>query len=312
LQRFRSDYHLRHLENRRDKMPNYSTSSIMTRDGVALHLHRWQAAPSFQRPLARIALVHGLAEHGRRYDAFALRLNAAGIELIAADLRGHGKSPGERVWIDHFDQYLLDTDALLDAAATTAPPDVPLVLMGHSMGGAIAALWVAERLPASSHRLAGLILSSAALKPGDDAPRWKLAIGGLISRVLPRYGALRIDPVALSRAHGVVEANRRDPLVHHGAVPARTAAQIVDAMKRIVGGRAKITLPVFVFHGTVDTLTNPDGSREFEAHVGSTDTTLMMLDGSFHETLNDLDRDRVIKALIDWTIVRADLARGRM
>jgi alpha-beta hydrolase superfamily lysophospholipase len=312
LQWFGPDYHLRHLENGRGKMPNYSTSSIVTRDGVALHLHRWQAAASFSRPLARIALVHGLAEHGRRYDAFALRLNAAGIELIAADLRGHGKSPGERVWIDHFDQYLLDTDALLEAAATSAPADVPLVLMGHSMGGAIAALWVAERSAASRHRLAGLILSSAALKPGDDAPRWKLAMGGLIGRALPRYGALTIDPAALSRAHGVVEANRRDPLVHHGAVPARTAAQIVDGMKRIVAGRAKITLPVFIFHGTADTLTNPDGSREFDAHAGSTDTTLMMLDGSFHETLNDLDRDRVIKALIDWTIVRADLARGRM
>jgi acylglycerol lipase len=311
LQRFGPDYHLRHLENGRGKMPNYSTSNIATRDGVAIHLHRWQAAPSFPKPLARIALVHGLAEHGRRYDAFALRLNAAGIELIAADLRGHGKSAGERVWIDHFDRYLFDTEALLEAAATTAPTDIPLVLMGHSMGGTIAALWVAERLAGSSHPLAGLILSSPALKPGDDVPRWKLAMGGLISRLLPRYGALTIDPATLSRAHGVVEANRRDPLVHHAAVPARTAAQIVDGMKRVIAGHAKITLPVFIFHGTADTLTNPDGSREFDAHAGSTDTTLMMLDGSFHETLNDLDRDRVIKAIIDWTIVRADLARGQ-
>src|SRR5882757_96000 len=99
----------------------YSTSSIATRDGIGLHLHRWQAAPSFPKPLARIALVHGLAEHARRYEAFALRLNAAGIELIAMDLRGHGKSSGERVWIDSFNDYLVDTDALLDAAQATAP-----------------------------------------------------------------------------------------------------------------------------------------------------------------------------------------------
>ena len=287
----------------------YSTSSIATADGIGLHLHRWQAAATFPKPLARIALVHGLAEHARRYDAFALRLNAAGVELIAVDLRGHGKSPGERVWINSFDDYLLDTDALLDAADITAPLEIPLFLMGHSMGGAIAALYAAERLPGSHRKLAGLILSSAALKTPADAPRWKLKLGGLISRVMPRFPALTIDPATLSRAHGVVEANRRDPLVHHRAIPARTASQIVAAMRRIAAKRTSIDLPLFVFHGTKDALTNPDGSREFEANTGSTDTTLLILEGSYHETLNDLDRDRVIKALIDWTLVRAGVER---
>jgi acylglycerol lipase len=290
----------------------YSTSSMATADGIDLHLHRWQAAATFSKPLARIALVHGLAEHARRYDAFALRLNAAGIELIAADLRGHGKSPGERVWIKSFDDYLLDTDALLNAADTIAPLKIPLFLMGHSMGGAIAALYAAERLPESGRKLAGLILSSAALKPPADAPRWKLKLGGLISRLMPHFPALTIDPATLSRAHGVVEANRRDPLVHHRPIPARTAAQIVAAMRRIAARRTSIDLPLFVFHGTIDALTNPDGSREFEANTGSADTTLLILEGSYHETLNDLDRDRVIKALIDWTLVRAELGRSRM
>jgi acylglycerol lipase len=301
----------------RSTMPNtarstYSTSSIATRDGLNLHLHRWQAAANYPKPVARIALVHGLAEHARRYEAFALRLNEAGIELIAMDLRGHGKSPGERVWIESFDDYLLDTDALLDVAQTTAPPGIPLFLMGHSMGGAIAALYAAERLPESGRKLAGLILSSAALKPPADAPRWKLALGGTMSRFIPRFPALRIDPASLSRARGVTEANRRDPLVHHLPIPARTAAQIVAAMARIAAKRASINLPLFVFHGTHDALTNPDGSREFEASTGSTDSTLLILEGSYHETLNDLDRDRVIKALIDWTLVRAELQRTRM
>jgi len=296
----------------KNERSTYSTSSIATRDGIDLYLHRWEAAPSFAKPLARIALVHGLAEHARRYEALALRLNAAGIELIAMDLRGHGKSPGERVWINSFDEYLLDTDALLTAAKTTAPSDVPLLLMGHSMGGAIAALYAAERLADSGSKLAGLILSSAALKMPASAPRWKLAMGGTISRFMPRFPAMTIDPAALSRANGVVEANRRDPLVHHQAIPARTVAQIAEAMARIEAKRASIKLPLFVFHGTQDALTNPDGSREFEAHAGSTDKTLLMLEGSYHETLNDLDRDRVIKALIDWTLVRADLQKMRM
>lgn len=288
----------------------YSTSTITTRQGVALFLHRWQPATVDGRPVARIALVHGLAEHARRYDAFALRLNAAGIELIAADLRGHGKSSGERVWIERFDDYLLDADVLVEAAETTPPANVPLFLMGHSMGGAVAALYVAER--AQQRTLAGLILSSAALEPGHDVPRWKLAMGRLVSRLAPRLAAFTIDPALLSRAPGVVEANRRDPLVHHGAIPARTGAQIVAAMARIAAKRASITLPVLIFHGTADKLTEPDGSRAFDANVGSTDSTLFMFDGSYHETLNDLDRDRVIRELIEWTLVRADLARAKM
>ncbi|MDR5751244.1 MULTISPECIES: alpha/beta hydrolase [unclassified Caballeronia] len=288
----------------------YSTSTITTRQGVALFLHRWQPATVDGRPVARIALVHGLAEHARRYDAFALRLNAAGIELIAVDLRGHGKSSGERAWIERFDDYLLDADVLVEAAETTPPANVPLFLMGHSMGGAVAALYVAER--AQKRKLAGLILSSAALEPGHDVPRWKLAMGRLVSRLAPRAPALTIDPALLSRAPGVVEANRRDPLVHHGAIPARTGAQIVAAMARIAAKRASITLPVLIFHGTADKLTEPAGSRTFDANVGSTDSMLFMFDGSYHETLNDLDRDRVIRELVEWTLVRADLARARM
>jgi len=97
--------------------------------------------------------------------------------------------------------------------------------------------------------------------------------------------------------------------VHHGAVPARTAAQILAGMDRVAAKRGAIALPLLVFHGTADAICDPAGSREFEANVGSTDSTLVMYEGSVHETLNDLDRDRVIRDLIDWTLVRADYAR---
>ncbi|WP_244825903.1 alpha/beta hydrolase [Caballeronia sp. TF1N1] len=284
----------------------YSTSTVTTRQGVELFLHRWQPKPPLE-PTARIALVHGLAEHAGRYDALALALNAAGIELFAIDLRGHGKSSGERAWVRVFTDYLLDAEVLLEACATTPPADTPLFLMGHSMGGAIAALHAAER--ESEKKLAGLILSSPALRIGSGTPRWKTTLNRIVGTLMPRWPAFSIDPALLSRAPGVVEANRRDPLVHHGPVPARTGAQILAAMERIAAKRDLIKLPLLVFHGTADVICDPAGSREFEANAGSTDSTLEMVDGSYHETLNDLDRDRVIRALIDWTLVRADYAR---
>jgi acylglycerol lipase len=284
----------------------YSTSTVTTRQGIELVLHRWQPEPV--RPaVARIALIHGLAEHAGRYDAFALALNGAGIELIAIDLRGHGKSSGERVWVRVFTDYLRDADVLLEACAATPPAGTPLFLMGHSMGGLIAALYAIER--AGAHPLAGLILSSPALRPGSGTPRWKAALSRIVGTLVPRLPAFAIDPAQLSRAPGVVEANRRDPLVHHGAIPARTAAQLLAGMERVAQGRAGIALPYLIFHGTADTLCDPAGSREFEAHAGSADATLDLYEGSYHETLNDLDRERVIRKLIDWTLVRADYAR---
>ncbi|WP_231753048.1 alpha/beta hydrolase [Burkholderia sp. TSV86] len=276
---------------------------MRTADGLELAVHRWPVAASFGAPRASVALVHGLAEHAGRYQALAEQLNAAGIELVSADLRGHGRSPGERAWIERFDAFLEDADAIVAGAARN--DGTPLFLMGHSMGGAIAALYAIKCAPARRRTLAGLILSSPALAPGRDVPRWMLAASRLVSRIWPRFPALKIDAALLSRDPAVVAANRADPLVHHGPVPARTGAEILAAMQEIERGRAALRLPVLVYHGTTDKLTEPDGSRDFGAHVGSPDRTLTIYEGSYHETINDLDRERVIGALIDWILSRA-------
>ncbi|WP_107310991.1 alpha/beta hydrolase [Burkholderia metallica] len=275
---------------------------LRTADGLELASYRWPAGDGTVPPRATIALVHGLAEHAGRYAALAARLNAAGIDVLAIDLRGHGQSPGKRAWVERFDGYLDDADALV---AEAARGDAPLFLMGHSMGGAVAALYAIERAPARGHALTGLVLSSPALAPGRDVPRWMLAVSRVISRVWPTFPAIRIDAALLSRDPAVVAANRADPLVHHAAVPARTGAEILDAMARIESGRGGLRVPVLVYHGTEDKLTEPDGSRAFGARVGSPDRTLTLYEGGFHETMNDLERDRVTDALIAWIHARA-------
>jgi acylglycerol lipase len=269
-------------------------SSVTTADGVALPLYRWPANGATR---ATLALVHGLAEHAGRYAALAGRLNAEGIEVVAIDLRGHGHAPGKRAYVKRFDDYLLDTQALLDDAAQSC---APLFLMGHSMGGAVAALYAIDRLETTGRQLNGLILSSPALAPGRDVPGWMLKLSQVISRLYPSFPAMKIDAALLSRLQPVVNANRNDPLVHHGAIPARTGAELLLAMARIERGRAGLRMPLLVFHGTEDKLTEPDGSRDFGQHAGSPDKTLTLHEGSYHETMNDLDRDRVIGGLIDW------------
>jgi alpha-beta hydrolase superfamily lysophospholipase len=272
--------------------------TVSTRDGIDLVSYRW---PADGQPRATIALIHGLAEHAGRYQALAASLNQAGIEVVALDLRGHGRSPGERAWIEHIDHYLLDVDALIGLAEHAA---IPLFMMGHSLGGTLAALHALEHPKRKERALAGLILSSPALAPGRDVPRWMIAASRLISRAWPRFPAMKIDAALLARDAAVVAANREDVLVYHGSVPARTGAQILEAMARIKCLRATLTIPVLVFHGTADKLTEPEGSRDFAAHVGSADRTLTLYKGSYHETLNDLDREQVIAALIEWINAR--------
>lgn len=268
-------------------------------DGTALPLYVWHAQTI--APHAAIALVHGLAEHAGRYAALAARLNAAGIDVYAIDLRGHGRAGGRRAWVTRFDDYLDDVQALVEhAAAQCRARKTPLFLMGHSMGGAIAALYAIERAPHADVAFAGLLLSSAALAPGRDVPQWMIAASRVMSAVWPRFPAMKIDAALLARDAAVVEANRADPLVHHGAIPARTGAQLLEAMKRVETGRARLRMPVLIWHGTGDKLTEPEGSRTFGANVGSRDRTLTLYEGSYHETLNDLDRENVIGAMIDW------------
>lgn len=276
--------------------------TVRTADGIELALYRW---PCTGPACATVALLHGLAEHAGRYAALARQLNARNIELVAIDLRGHGHSPGARTWVTQFDDYLNDAHALLEAASR---PDTPLFLMGHSMGGTIATLFAIERLAADlgKQSVAGLILSSPALAPGKDVPRWMLAASRIVSRLWPRYKAMKIEPALLSRDARVVQANLADPLVHHAAVPARTGAEILVAMSRIEQGRASLQLPVLVYHGTADKLTEPDGSRAFAAHVGSPDRTLTLYDDAYHETMNDLDGERVIEALIQWILAHVN------
>lgn len=251
--------------------------------------------------------MHGIGEHGGRYRRFAAAANAAGVSVHAADLRGHGASPGERAYVDRFDDYLLDTDAIL-ARARAGAPDAPLFLMGHSMGGAIVVHWLARHV-AQSRGLAGVILSSAALKIGPDVPRLLVALAPLLSRLAPRLRAGAIDPALVSSLTEEVAAYAADPLVCHQPPPARTGAELLKAIESNRRALAGLTLPVYFFHGDADRLTDPSGSRDAHAAWGSHDKTLRIWPGSRHETLNDRDREQVTAELLDWVLARSGSPR---
>ena len=270
----------------------HSIGSLISPDGTTLFTQRW--VPDEQR--AAVALVHGLHEHSGRYAYVASELMRRGIGVHAVDLRGHGRSRGPRGRVDGVDEFLDDLGAHLQEVRASIG-DVPLFLMGHSMGGLVAASHVVRRGTAG---LDGVILSSAPLAVPADTPALLLRIAPVLSRWLPWLPVERIDLSKLSHDPAVERAYREDPLTTVQGMRARTAYAIVRAIRAVRDRPEAFDVPLYLFHGTADTTTDPAGSEWLAEHAASDDVTLRLWDGLYHETLNEVERDAVIEALADW------------
>lgn len=274
----------------------HTETSFQTADNHRLHAQSWTPEAGSK---AALVIVHGLGEHSSRYAHVAERLGQIGVETHTWDHRGHGRSPGTRAFVNRFDEYLADLDRFLETLKAQAPGK-PVFVLGHSMGGAIAALWAITRQP----KIAGLILSSAALKIGDDFPPLLVSIAGVVSAVAPQLPTSKIKTELISRDPEVVKRAANDPLSYYGGTLARTGAEILRAMTLIQQGAGRITVPTLLFHGTADKITNPDGSKLIHSRLTVPDKTLTMYQDSFHETMNDLDKDRVLNDLSNWIAAR--------
>lgn len=261
-------------------------------DGLRLYEQWWVPASALR---GRVVVVHGINEHGGRYARTAADLVRGGYAVHAMDLRGHGRSGGDRVWIRRFDEYLNDVDVMLERIVDKEPGK-PVFLFGHSMGGAVAALYGIARKPS----VRGLILSAPALAVAAHLFPLLRRLAPLASAVAPRLRVARMGCRFLSRDPAVVEGFKSDPLVFHGRFPIRTGAEVLRAAARIRKNAASLTLPLLILHGTSDYVSDPVGSRRLCALAGSNDKTLHLYQGLYHEVLSEPERDQVVKDLLAW------------
>lgn len=272
---------------------------LRAKDKTRLYWQAWRPAGD---PRAALIIVHGLKDHGSRYAREAEEFAERGYAVYAADLRGHGRSGGPPVFVRSFDEYLSDLDLVLDLVRG-AEPGRPVFLLGHSLGGAIAALFVQTRRP----DLRGLVLSAAALKPGPSVSPALVQVTKALGRALPKLNVLKTKNSDFSRDPAVVEAMDNDPLIHQKVGPARTSAELLKAMGRIREGADRMDAPMLLLHGSADPLASPDGSRELHRTAHSGDKTLKIYDGLYHDLLHEPERDQVMRDVLGWLDERVPL-----
>ena len=243
----------------------------------ALHAARWP------NPTARYLAVlsHGYGEHIGRYGHVAAALREHGATVVGLDHAGHGRSDGERVSI-HDAEDVVDDLHLVIEWAREEQPDLPVVLIGHSMGGLIAARY-AQRF--------GDVLSALVLS-GPLLGRWEAAEQLLELDPLPE---IPIDPATLSRDPAVGEAYAEDPLVWHGTFRRETLRALLTCLGCISEDGPVTGLPTLWIHGAEDQLVPLGPSREgARALVPDEQRSEVVRPGARHEVFNEIDRDELL------------------
>ncbi|MGE2736250.1 lysophospholipase [Mycolicibacterium vaccae] len=263
-------------------------------DGVEIVYDVWMPDPAVP---ARgvVVLAHGYAEHARRYDHVAARFGAAGLITYALDHRGHGRSGGKRVYLRDISEYTADFHTLVGIAAREHP-ELPRIVVGHSMGGAVVFAYGVEH-PDDYH---AMVLSGPAVDAAASVSPVKVALAKLVGRVAPGLPVENLPASAVSRDPLVVAAYEADPLVHHGRLPAGVARALIGVGETMPRRAAVITAPLLVVHGDEDRLIPVQGSRRLAQCVGSTDVQLKVYPGLYHEVFNEPEQVVVLDDVTSW------------
>jgi alpha-beta hydrolase superfamily lysophospholipase len=271
-------------------------ATIRTHDGLDLFRRDWPLRDA----RGTIVIVHGLGEHIGRYQHVAAHLNAHGWRVVGYDHRGHGASPGARGVLDAGDDLLRDLASVVDAVRAEAGG--PLVLLGHSLGGLVAARFVSGGLEASrpvwQREVDALVLSSPVL--ATDMTLTQKIMLAVFGRLAPKHAVANgIEARWLSRDAAVVAAYRADPLVHARIAPS-LARFVVDSGPLVLALAPRWQVPTLLLYGGSDRVVMPAGSAAFAAAAPARVVVTRAFPSLFHEIFNEPEQAEVLSVLTGW------------
>lgn len=273
----------------------HQESTFKGSEGLALYYQAWLPdTPA----IGVLVIVHGHGEHSGRYPHVVDHLVPHGFAVYALDHRGHGRSPGQRGYVNSMADFRGDVAALVQLAAA-AQPNLPLFVMGHSLGGLIILDYVLHQ----PEGLRGVIVSAPAVGSVGVSPIL-LQVSRVLSRVWPTFSLeTGLDVKGISRDPQEVQAYQNDPLVH-GKGTARLATEVMDTAVYCQENAHTLQLPLLMIHGAADIITSPADSRRFFDNVSGSDKTYIAYDGGFHESHNDIHYQQVVADISAWLMAR--------
>jgi alpha-beta hydrolase superfamily lysophospholipase len=259
--------------------------------GLPLFCQSWHPTGEVR---AIFIIIHGLGGHSDLYGNIVQHLVPKGYAVYTYDHRGNGRSPGQRGYINSWDEFRQDLKAFLHFVETEES-EIPRFLLGHSMGGLIVLDYVL-RYP--KENLQGVIALAPALSVGVSPLR--IIIGKALSKLIPRFSlSLGIELSKATRDKKVLAAYAQDSLRHNKGT-ARLAAQFMYTADWVQANAHKLQHPLLILHGGADEVTLPQGSRNFIQRVNFGDRELKEYPESYHEIQDDFGHEEVIKDLEEW------------
>jgi len=248
-------------------------------------LHGW-AWPAPSETVGQLLLVHGLGEHARRYDRLANTLWADGWHVLAYDQLGHGQSPGPRGDLPFADALVEDLAAVYGQWGS---PELPRVVLGHSLGGLVVADWISGRL-SPHHKPVGIVLSSPALGAKTNLiQRFLLAT---LPKTFPHLCVANgVNPALISHDATVVKQYRADPLVHN-RISALLAAWIIARGGEVQQRASDWRTPTLVQYAGDDYLVDAEATRQFIQNSPAGVVKGTRFEGAYHEVYNELSQWR--------------------
>ena len=271
-------------------MPVHVESFTNSND-LNIHTRSW----SVSNANAQVVIVHGLGEHGDRYQALATTLNDKGYNCHALDHPGHGLSGGEKGHIDNFSMFV-DTTVEFIQRVRAAAPELPCFMIGHSMGGVIATNVLIQK----PELIDACVLSGPALATDE-------AVGPVLKRILkaivavsPRLRVFTVDPSLVCSVPGVVTEYRDDPLVLSGKGTANLIVEILAGSAHAMAGAKTITTPMLLLHGEQDDLDHPKRSQILHDTISSTDKKLVIYPKLYHEIFHEACKYEIYADIAEW------------
>ncbi|XP_058701448.1 monoglyceride lipase isoform X1 [Poecile atricapillus] len=276
-------------------IPYKDLPHIINADGQYLFCRYWKPAAS---PRALVFIAHGAGEHCGRYDDLAQKLTGLNLFVFAHDHVGHGQSEGDRMVVSDFHIFIRDSLQHIDLMKKEHP-ELPVLILGHSMGGAISILTASER---PSEFSGMLLISPLVVASPEVATPIKVFAAKVLNFVLPNLSLGSIDPSAISRNKKEMESYTSDPLVYHGGMKVSFVIQLMNAIARIERALPKLTLPILVLHGSSDKLCDIRGSYLLMDTVQSQDKTLKVYEEAYHALHKELPEvsTSVFTEILTW------------